>query len=134
MTDDDQWNSAMLLCSFLQPFAVVTDILQGEKYTSLYIISATRLYLVVPYSLICILIFFSARNLSHPPDSWNLYNCTWPQQDAAVVTIRKFTLADMERQWNIVHPCTIFDWFYNSQVIKTFSIPARRLVVYRNQR
>ena len=48
--------------------------------------------------------FFSALNLSHPPDSWNLYNCAWLQQDAAVVAIRKFILADMEQRWNIAHP------------------------------
>ena len=34
-----EWNSASLLCSFLIPFAVVTDILQGEKYPTLGCVS-----------------------------------------------------------------------------------------------
>ena len=43
---DEQWNSAMLLCSFLQPFAVVKDILQGEKYPTLGCVSRYISYLL----------------------------------------------------------------------------------------
>lgn len=43
---DGQWYSVMLLCSFLQPFAVVTDILQGEKYPTLGCVSRYISYLL----------------------------------------------------------------------------------------
>lgn len=47
---------------------------------------------------------FSALHLPRPPASWNLYNRLWSVQDAAVVAIRNFIVADIERRWNIAHP------------------------------
>ena len=61
----------MLLCSFLQPFAVVTDILQGEEYPTLGCVSHYISYLLqvisgcamYSASLICVPISFPALNI-----------------------------------------------------------------------
>lgn len=42
---DEQWQAAKDLCSVLHPFAVVTDILQGEKYPTLGAVSQYISYL-----------------------------------------------------------------------------------------
>ena len=41
----EHWRSALMLCNFLKPFAVVTDILQGEKYPTLGCVSRYVSYL-----------------------------------------------------------------------------------------
>eukprot|EP00731_Ephydatia_muelleri_P015654 Em0009g78a len=87
----EHWRSALMLCNFLKPFAVVTDILQGEKYPTLGCVSRYVSYLQ------------QGLKLPSPPASWNLNDSLWAEQ-GVVSEVRDFILADMDRRWNATNP------------------------------
>eukprot|EP00731_Ephydatia_muelleri_P034784 Em0076g17a len=87
----EHWRSALMLCNFLKPFAVVTDILQGEKYPTLGCVSRYVSYLQ------------QGLKLPSPPASWNLNDSLWAEQ-GVVSEVRDFILANMDRRWNATNP------------------------------
>jgi hypothetical protein len=84
---DAQYVAAKQLSTFLKPFQVITDHMQGDTYSTL--------------GAVAFFIHSLQRDLSapRPPAAWKL-PATWITCHQVVQRVRTFIMSDMDRRWN----------------------------------
>eukprot|EP00731_Ephydatia_muelleri_P004421 Em0002g597a len=89
---DEQWEVAKQLSALLRPFAVVNDILQGEKYPTLGSVSRYISWLL------------QGLSQDTPPRDWHMKPLLWCQHDHVIQQVRSDILSDMQNHWDPSNP------------------------------
>jgi hypothetical protein len=85
---EEQWDEARKLCSMLEIFQIATDLMQGEKYPTLGLVSRA------------ITVLMNGLWADCPPAHWRVDVDRWDDAPPAVKQLRQCISADMQQRWD----------------------------------